>query len=134
MNVQILNIPAAGESSRDCELICFLNFREYILNYHKDSDHTYWNVSWEGMVAYKVISEEFALGGYLMNLPKEGAFYEVTDSPWIAEFNNYKDISKCKHYIFRFYDETIELIARKVTFTKLEGKPVFNIQQSTVLT
>jgi hypothetical protein len=110
MKITSINIPAAGTRARDCELLSLSDCRGFTLNYRKDEDNTFWSMRHQGIIAYKVISEEFARNGYLTKLPVNGSFFEVLDSPWIDEFG--KDqaeiLSKCKHYVFRFYDETID--------------------------
>ena len=32
-------------------------------------------------------------------------------------------LDKCKHYVLRFYDETVEIIAQKFAFEQLKEKP-----------
>lgn len=130
MKIEKINTPAAGTWSRDCELICLYYYKGFRLSYHKDEDDTYWNMRCEGIVAYKVIGEEFSTAGYLINLPVEGAFFEILDSPWICEFGKEQAriLDKCKHYVFQFYDETIEVIAQSIFFEQLNEKPVFIIE------
>lgn len=125
MKFEELKIPAAGTWSRDCELISFIYDKEFSLTYRKEEDNTYWSLKCELIVAWKVISQEFSFSGYLFNTPVEGAFYEVVDSPWIEEFGTSQAhiLTKCKHYILRFYDETVEIIAQKFIFEQLNEKP-----------
>ncbi|EKE24984.1 MAG: hypothetical protein ACD_5C00337G0001, partial [uncultured bacterium] len=96
--------------------------------YHRDEDDTYWSIQCEKIVAYKVINEEFSRTGYLITLPVDGAFFEILDSPWIREFGQKEDriLDKCKHYVLRFYDETIEIIAQAFVFEQLKEKPFIN--------
>lgn len=131
MKVETMNIPAAGTWARDCELICLSDCKGFRVSYHKDEDDTYWRMRCEGIVAYRVLSEEFSYVGYLIDLPVDGAFYEISDSPWISEFgkDQARILDKCKHYVFQFYDETIEIIAQNVFFEQLKEKPVFSIEQ-----
>lgn len=58
----------------------------------------------------------------------DGAFFEILDSPWIREFGQEEDriLDKCKHYVFRFYDETIEIVAQDFVFEQLKEKPLIN--------
>ncbi len=88
----------------------------------------------EGVIAYKVTSHEFSIE-YRGKLPTDGAFFEIHDSPWIALFKDYEPgiMSKCKHFYLSFYDETVEIIAQSLFFKQLEGKPVFDIQNSIFL-
>ena len=125
-----IDTPAAGTWARDCELICLSDCKGFRLSYHKDEDDTYWSMQCEGIVAYKVLGEEFSRTGYLINLPVDGAFFEILDSPWIREFGQgqARILDKCKHYVLRFYDETIEIIAQKIIFEQLKEKPIFNIE------
>ena len=126
-----MDTPAAGTWARDCELICLSDYKGFRLSYHKDEDDTYWSMQCEGIVAYQVTGEEFSRAGYLINLPVDGAFFEISDSPWIHEFGQEQAriLDKCKHYVLRFYDETIEIIAKDCVFEQLNGKPKFNIEQ-----
>ncbi|HLY68209.1 MAG TPA: hypothetical protein VKR53_00690 [Puia sp.] len=125
MKIVKINTSAAGTWARDCELIYLTQHKGFKINYHRDEDDTYWSIQCERIIAYKVINEEFSTTGYLINLPVEGAFFEILDSPWIREFGQEKDriLDECKHYIFRFYDETIEIIAQDFVFEQLKEKP-----------
>lgn len=127
MKIETLNIPAAGTWARDCELLCLSYCQGFNLSYHKDEDDTYWSLRCTNVVAYKVISEEFSTIGYLLQLPIEGAFFEILDSPWINDFGQEQAsiLDKCKHFL-QFYDETIEVIAQGFTFEQLKEKPISN--------
>jgi len=127
MKVEKINTPAAGTWSRDCELIHLIDHKGLKITYHRDEDDTYWCVHCESIVAYKVISEEFSISGYLINMPIDGAFFEILDSPWIREFGPEQGeiLNKCKHYVLEFYDETIEIIAQDFIFEQLKEKPNF---------
>lgn len=123
MKIQNINAPGAGSWARDCELISCKIEKGLIIHYHKDEDDTFWSISCEGLIAFKFTAEELSTAGYLVNLPTDGAFFEVIDSPWISEFEfNARLIQDCKHYIFEFYDETLEIIAKQVIFNKIESK------------
>ena len=128
MKIKKIKTSAAGTWARDCELICLSDYKGVRISYHKDEDDTYWNLQCKRIVAYKVTNEEFSRDGYLINLPTDGAFFEVLDSPWISEFGQDEDriLGKCKHCIFQFYDETIEVIAQEFIFEKLKEKPIIN--------
>ncbi|MBA3238017.1 MAG: hypothetical protein H0T62_06665 [Parachlamydiaceae bacterium] len=125
MKIEKIDIPAAGTWARDCELLCLSQGKGFKIIYHRDDDDTYWIAKCQGVVAYKVIGEEFSTTGYLFDLPVDGAFFEILDSPWMREFGDEKDriLSKCKHYILEFYDETIEIITRDIVFEQLKEKP-----------
>jgi hypothetical protein len=123
-----LDTSAAGTWARDCELLCLSDCKVFKLIYHRDEDDTYWSLQCKKIVAYKVIGEEFSRAGYLINLPTEDSFFEILDSPWICEFEREQSIflDKCKHYVLRFYDETIEIIAQNFVFEQLKDKPIIN--------
>ncbi len=72
-----------------------------------------------------MIIKEFSREGYLINLPVEGSFFEILDSPWLSVFgkDQARILNKCKHYVFRFYEETVEVIAQKYFFEKLNEEP-----------
>ena len=72
--------------------------------------------------AYKVVGEEFFRVGYLRNLPKEGAFFEICGSPWINELGEFQNriFADCKHYVLQFYDETVEIIASNLIFKQTD--------------
>jgi len=129
MKFKPMNIPAAGTWARDGELISISNYNGLTIAYHNDENDSYWSIQCEVILGYKVISYDFSRVGYLENLPTEGTFFEIIDSPWIKEFEPYKleFLDKCKHYIFRFYDHTIEVIAQIFTFEQLKEKPTFSI-------
>ena len=124
MKIKKIDSPATGTWARDCELISLINDKKngFILKYHKDSDDTYWILKCEMRPAYKVVGEEFFRVGYLRDLPKEGAFFEILDSPWIKEIGEFESRIPvgCKHYVLQFYDETVEIIASKFIFEPLD--------------
>jgi len=128
MKIIQIDTPAGGTWARDCELMDLTQHKGFKIIYHRDEDDTYWSLQCELIVAYKVIGEEFSTTGYLINLPSDGAFFEIVDSPWIREFGQEPSriLDKCKHYILRFYDETIEIIAQTFVFEKLQDKPIIN--------
>ena len=128
MKIEKIDIQAAGTWARDCELLCLSDCKGFKLSYHRDEDDTYWSLQCKGIVAYKVFGEEFSRASYLINLPSDGAFFEILDSPWIHEFGREQAriLDKCKHYVLRFYDETIEIIAQDFVFEKLKEKPIIN--------
>ncbi|MBA3238020.1 MAG: hypothetical protein H0T62_06680 [Parachlamydiaceae bacterium] len=125
MKIEKIDTPAAGTWARDCELLCLSDYKGFKIIYHREEDDTYWSAKSQGIVAYKVIGEEFSTTGYLMGFPVDGAFFEVLDSPWMLEFGEEDDriLSKCKHYVLKFYDETIEIITRDIVFEQLKEKP-----------
>lgn len=75
----------------------------------------------QDFIALKITSEEFTADKCLRSLPVDAAFFEIDDSPWINELMyTKKDIlKKCKHFVFCFYDETIEIIAKEFTQQKI---------------
>ena len=125
MKIEQLSISAAGKWARDCELLCLSECKRLTLTYVKEEDETCWQLQCEHVLAYKVISEEFSTVGYLINMPVEGAFYEILDSPWITEFKDFNQgiLNKCKHYVMQFYDETVEIIAQNFIFKQLKEIP-----------
>lgn len=120
MKIKIIDSSASGTWSRDCELISLINDNKigFMLKSHKDSDDTYWSLKCEIIPGYKVVGEEFFRVGYLRNLPEEGAFFEILDSPWIKELGEFESNIPvdCKHYVLLFYDETVEILASKFIF------------------
>lgn len=129
MKVELIDAPVTGTWTRECELKSLsdgvqtdnVGFR---ISFCRKEDDTYWILRCEHIIAYKVISEEFIDTGYLMNLPVESAFFEIYDSPWIQEFERIvsKNLDKCKHYVLKFCDETVEIIAQKFIFEQLKRK------------
>jgi hypothetical protein len=128
MKIEKVDTPAAGTWARDCELLYLSDCKGFKIRYHRDEDDTYWTLQCKGIVAYKVMGEEFSTTGYLIKLPVDGAFFEILDSPWIREFGQERSriLDKCKHYVLRFYDETIEIIAQDFVFEQLKEKPIIN--------
>jgi hypothetical protein len=114
-----LDIPPAGSWKRDCELVHF-NFRPLWLEILKESDETKWKIKFNGLVAFKITSEEFTI--HLKNTPKNGSFYLIEDSFWISDLNktNSSILEKCKHYVLFFYDETLEVIAQDLVYEKIK--------------
>lgn len=128
MKVEKVDTLAAGTWARDCELLCLSDCKGFKISYHRDEDDTYWSLQCKRIVAYKVMGEEFSTTGYLIKLPADGAFFEIIDSPWIREFGQERSriLDKCKHYVLRFYDETIEIIGQDFVFEQLKEKPIIN--------
>lgn len=123
MQVRKLEIPGAGTWARDCELLYFCIYEEFKLEYRREEDDTYWCMKCERIAACKILDEEFSLTGYLIKLPDDGAFFEIWDSPWLHELEKHRPLNDCKHYVLRFYDCIIEIIAQAFTFKKLDERP-----------
>lgn len=125
MRVKTIDIPTAGASARACQLISLNDDEGLMLNYCIDEDNGYWRLQCRLIVAYEVVGNEYAMKDYLLKLPDKGIFFEILDSPWISKFGDYKAeiLAQCKHYVFRFYNETIEIIAQNFYFEKLNEKP-----------
>jgi len=106
-----LDIPAAGTWKRDCELVAF-NKYPLSLEFIKDSDSTKWKITFDDFIAFKVTSEEFT--AHLENVPIEGAFYIIENSPWLENLRTLdKDVlNKCKHYLMFFYDDVFEVVSK----------------------
>lgn len=120
MKVKKVDLPGSGTFSRDCELISLTNEKGLTLTYHKDSDDTYWKLQCEIIPAYKVIGEEFSTTGYLSGIPADGSIFEISNSPWISELFEDEEINgNYKHYVLFFYDQCIEIIAKKFCFDKI---------------
>jgi hypothetical protein len=117
MLIKTLDVPAAGTWARDCILISLSYTDELKISYQKEDD-TLWELQGQGVIAFNLASEEFSLAPFLLNLPVEGAFFEMLDSPLLAELELKfsKKLNGYKHYIFKFYDETVEVILQKVDF------------------
>lgn len=126
MKIEPLNIPAA----------CAIGFKLISLNWdrkgfrinYRSKDGIYWILRCELIIAYKVTVKEIARNEYLMNLPIEGAFFEILDSPWIAEFGQEKlgILDRCKHYVLKFNNKIIEIIAQKFIFEESIENPEIN--------
>jgi hypothetical protein len=67
MKIEKIDIAAAGTWARDCELLCLSDCKGFKISYHRDEDDTYWSLQCKGIVAYKVMGEEFSTTGYLIN-------------------------------------------------------------------
>ena len=128
MKFEKIDTPAAGAWARDCELLFLGSGKGFKLIYYRDEDETYWSLLCERVVAYKVTGEQFLRDGYLISLPVDGAFFEILDSPWIREFGREEAsiLDKCKHYVLRFYDHTVEIIAQEFVFEQLKEKPTIS--------
>lgn len=134
MQIKIIGNDAAGTWARDCELIKLTYCNGLTIDYYKDENETYWRAHFKDVAAYKKICEELSVYGYLEELPIDGAFFVILDSPWIAELKTSpeKNIDKLKHFILRFYDETIEIVARDCFFDQLKEKPVYEIESKKI--
>lgn len=130
MKVINLDIPAAGTWKRDCELTDIQIKPSIFLKFNKESDDTVWKIGFNDFIAIKINSEEFTADECLRNLPAKGSFFEIRSSPWLESLlkHTQRDIlKKCKHFVFQFYDETIEIIAQNFVLEQLKDKPT--IQQ-----
>lgn len=125
MRIKLIDTPAAGTWARDCELIDLnLDKHGFKISYYRDEDNTYW-IMRSSITAFKLTSEELSTRGYLINLIVDGAFFEILDSPWIEELGgeNSRILVGCRHFVLKFYDETLEIIAQKLEFEQLKEKP-----------
>jgi hypothetical protein len=129
MKIEKIDTPAAGTWARDCELLSLSDYKEFKLSFHRDQDDSYWGRQCRGIIAYKVFNEEFSRASYLIELSLCGAFFEILDSPWIGEFGREQAriLNRCKHYVLRFYDETVEIIAQDFVFEQLKEKPIIQV-------
>ena len=120
--VKIDNI-AAGTWHRDCELTS-LNHQlsDFQFEFEKDSDSKKWKVLFKSAVSYKVTSEEFIGVGVSAQLPSDGSFFEVKDSSWVNELTEGDKSLKLKHFIFCFYEEIIEVLAKELCFKSIFPK------------
>lgn len=113
MKIKKIKIAAAGAWARDCELLCLAQHKGLKINYHRDGDDTYWKLQCERIIAYQVISEEFSRNDYLINMPVEGAFFEILDSPSANTNFSGKDRKKLV---------TLHHVARKIGATIVGGE------------
>lgn len=129
MKIKELEMKGAGAWARDCELIFLNYYNEFQVCYRREKDNSYWIIKFEHVAAHKLINEEFGRSGYLAKLPNNGAFFEIQDSPWMIELAKDQScfLKKSKHYLFKFYDETLEVIAQKLTNEQLREKPNITI-------
>lgn len=126
MKVEFLDTPAAGKRARDCEFLSLQNDEKGLkINFHRKEDNTYWSMICYGLAAYKIIGEELLNGNYLTDLPTDGSFYEIFDSPWIEELKDDppRIINNYKNYILKFQEHTFEIITYKLAFEKLDERP-----------
>ena len=121
MKVIKLNIPVAGCWKRDCELTDIQVKPSLLLAFNVETDDSVWRIVFKDYIAIKITSEEFTADKCLRALPVEGAFFEIADSPWIEELMYAKKeiLEKCKHFVFCFYDEAIEVIAEGFALDKI---------------
>jgi hypothetical protein len=119
--------------AKDCELIYLCDYKGLKVSYHRNEDLTYWSLHC-GISAYKSVREEICLVGYLSDLPKDRAFYEIKDSPWIKELSTYRPdfFKNSKHYVLQFHDETIEVITSKLIFEQLKEPPSLKIEETKI--
>lgn len=116
MKIIDLNIPASGTWKRDCVLTSIKIYPDLILEFAKDSDQSQWKIYFSDFISIKITSEEFTSDKLLRELPEAGSFYEVIHSKWIEElmFSKNEILCKCKHFVFCFYDEVIEVISSSI--------------------
>jgi hypothetical protein len=132
MKIQHLDQNFSGTWHRDCELLDLkCKPKPLELTYYRDEDATYWKISFDSLVAFKVITEELGTLSYLISLPVDGAFYELSESPWLLELINtdVHFVKKAKHYVFCFYDEVLEVIAPSFTIEQLTNQSHHNSQK-----
>jgi hypothetical protein len=122
MKVYDLDKSFSGVWHRDCELLG-LKFKPSHLEliYYRDEDSTNWKISFSSFTAFKVTTEELGAVGYLGYLPDSGAFYELSESPWLAELVNtgVSFVKDARHFVFCFYDEIVEIIAPNFKVEKI---------------
>jgi hypothetical protein len=84
----------------------------------EDETDQLWRVVFEDFQAVRVTSEESS--GIRQELPTDGGFFEVQESPWILELGriNASLVSFARHFVICCYDETIEIIGSGPTFLR----------------
>ena len=121
MDIITIENSASGTWHRDAELLAIKSHTGLELIVEKDSDNKKWRIVFNGIIAYKVTCEEFYVG-ILDQLPIDGGFFEIKDSPWIAEYGDYRSdiLSERHHFVYCCYDEAIEVIAKDFTVTEVK--------------
>ncbi len=121
MKIIELNTPVSGTWHRDSELLSINGkLPDLELVIEKDSDSSIWNIRFTDSTAYKVTSEGFSTTGFLEFLPVKGVFFEVIESPWIAELSNGSgsgELTGSRHFVYCCYDEVVEIIAKDFRYT-----------------
>jgi len=126
-DIQIVQVesPATGRGHRDCELIRFsFSGGEVILEVHKDSDDTKWEIRFPAS-AFKWYGEENpAREDWKLGVPVMGGFFEVKNSPWVAEHDRVEPKfpgKQMKHFIYYCYDDIFEFMADRFEVYPLES-------------
>lgn len=124
MKIVVLNTPVSGNWHRDSDLLSLSGkLSDIELVIEKDSDASIWSIMFTDTTAYRVTSEEFSTTGLLGRLPVTGGFFEVIESPWIAELSHggSENIEGSRHFIYCCYDEVIEIIATDFRYTRRQA-------------
>jgi len=115
MNIKPRNVPLKAEWHRATTLLELSFSRNGLaMRVVEEDTEKEWHFRFREVQAFKCTAEESgaAVRGSLP-LPVEGAFYEVTDSPWLRELGLGKlaYLSRAKHYVICCYDEIVEVVA-----------------------
>jgi len=83
-----------------------------ILRVLEEDTEREWTVHFKNVQAFRSTTEECAVA-IIEQLPEGGGFFEVKDSPWLAELGRgeVSFLEQSKHYIVGCYDEIVEVVA-----------------------
>lgn len=71
-----------------------------------------WSVHFKNVQAFRSTTEECVVN-LIDQLPREGGFFIVENSPWVAELGRGRVIflEQSRHFVVACYDEVVEVVA-----------------------
>lgn len=119
MNVQEWQVPIRAtwhKSNTLVELAYDFDGVELVLI--EEETRQRWHVEFHDVAGVKVITEDF-MEWSIVQIPPDGGFFEMTESPWIAALGltetNDRDLPH--HYLICCRSELIEIVAYEVAFS-----------------
>lgn len=113
MHVKPWGVPISASWYRATELkeLRFDRTGLHLVVVEEESERQ-WTVHFKSVQAFRSTTEECAIT-VIEQLPIEGGFFEIENSPWLDELGRGQVafLDKSRHFVVACYDEIIEVIA-----------------------
>ncbi len=118
MNVQAWNVPIQAtwqKSNMLVDLSYDVDGLDLIVA--EEDTRQRWRVEFDDVVAFKVITDEYAKWS-MQSIPPDGGFFEITDSPWLEALglSESENMHVPHHFVICCRREIVEVAAFGVNF------------------
>lgn len=118
MNVQAWDVPIQASWQKSNTLVDLsYDIDGLDLIIAEEETRARWRVEFDDVVAFKVITDEYAKWS-MQPIPADGGFFEITESPWLTALGltESADLEVPHHFVICCRREIIEVAAYGVSF------------------